>query len=354
MYVEKRTSKKSKKGYTWTVKFYYEDENGLKKRYSKSGFATKNEAMNYGLQAQQNISEDKSKPKKHKIDEAWQIWLKTNQKHLAKNTIDTKRRIYNVRIKPVFTKSMDSYTTNDIEKLINNMDLLKSTKLMIRSILKILFQIAVKEKWIPMNPVLEVRIQGAMPKKQKKDTISSEEFNTILEAVRNKKNISYARKQEYLLFLYIGYYSGLRLGEILGLKWEDINFEENTIRIARQKLSDETITETLKTRASYSSIPIALPLKEILTRYKKDQEGFIFTLNYLTVVKFFDNLSKKIGIYFHCHMLRHTFITNLIRAGVDPKTASLLARHSDTSTTLEIYTNMKEDDLKKGIQAAFG
>ena len=47
MYFQKRESKKNKKGYTWTVKFYYKDEYGIKKRFAKSGFASKADAEKF-------------------------------------------------------------------------------------------------------------------------------------------------------------------------------------------------------------------------------------------------------------------------------------------------------------------
>ena len=49
MYFQKRESKKNKKGYTWTVKFYYKDEYGIKKRFAKSGFASKADAEKFGI-----------------------------------------------------------------------------------------------------------------------------------------------------------------------------------------------------------------------------------------------------------------------------------------------------------------
>ena len=55
MYFQKRESKKNKKGYTWTVKFYYKDEYGIKKRFAKSGFASKADAEKFGIKKQQEL-----------------------------------------------------------------------------------------------------------------------------------------------------------------------------------------------------------------------------------------------------------------------------------------------------------
>ena len=53
MFVRKRTSKKAKKGYTWTVYIDYEDSYGVKQRYTKGGFQEKSEALNHGIEKQQ-------------------------------------------------------------------------------------------------------------------------------------------------------------------------------------------------------------------------------------------------------------------------------------------------------------
>lgn len=65
-------------------------------------------------------------------------------------------------------------------------------------------------------------------------------------------------------------------------------------------------------------------------------------------------VSKKTGIYFHFHMLRHTFISNLANNGVSPQIAKELARHSDIATTMNIYTHVNEDNQKQAINAVFG
>ena len=57
MFVRKRTSKKAKKGYTWTVYIDYEDSYGVKQRYTKGGFQEKSEALNHGIEKQQELKQ---------------------------------------------------------------------------------------------------------------------------------------------------------------------------------------------------------------------------------------------------------------------------------------------------------
>lgn len=61
MYFQKRESKKEKKGYVWVVKFYYKDELGIKRRFSKSGFTSKAEAEKYGIKVQNELEKNHGK-----------------------------------------------------------------------------------------------------------------------------------------------------------------------------------------------------------------------------------------------------------------------------------------------------
>ncbi len=64
-------------------------------------------------------------------------------------------------------------------------------------------------------------------------------------------------------------------------------------------------------------------------------------------------ISLDTGIHFHYHMLRHSYATNLIRNGVNTKVTMELVRHSDIRTTLNTYTHVNEEDLKKAVNKVF-
>ena len=65
------------------------------------------------------------------------------------------------------------------------------------------------------------------------------------------------------------------------------------------------------------------------------------------------NICKELGFDFHYHCLRHTFTTNLIDHDVKPNMTKELVRHGDIRTTLNVYTNVKEDDKSKIIESVF-
>ena len=125
-------------------------------------------------------------------------------------------------------------------------------------------------------------------------------------------------------------------------------------------MPDFEVSPKLKTQTSGNPIPIPTVLTDTMKSWKKDnpyplvvcKEDGTF-INPQTTRQSIRKIAKDMGIDFHPHMLRHTYITNLIMSGADPKTASELARHSSPTMTLMIYTEvndrMKTDVLEKAF-----
>ena len=161
-------------------------------------------------------------------------------------------------------------------------------------------------------------------------------------------------------------YSGLRIGEICGLKWKDIDLETKERSVERtvqrvytgQGVKSKVIATLPKTAKSMRRIPIAKNTLEILKENKKkyDENAFIttgeidrsfepFTFRYVykQALKQCDIPYKK----FHC--LRHTFATRCIRVGMDIKSLSEVLGHSNISTTMNIYVHSSYEVKKKYI-----
>ncbi|MFR4948165.1 tyrosine-type recombinase/integrase [Thomasclavelia spiroformis] len=64
-------------------------------------------------------------------------------------------------------------------------------------------------------------------------------------------------------------------------------------------------------------------------------------------------MANKLNIHFHFHMLRHSFITNLVKNDIDVKTVQELARHSNINTTMSVYTHIQEEQKKAAINHVF-
>ena len=236
----------------------------------------------------------------------------------------------------------------------------------IKKVLKNIFSYACKCCYIENNPVTLIDLTGIEAIKKRK-TITYQDLELVIEALKNRTCKDSFKNDSMVIALYIGYYSGLRLSEALALEKNDFDFINNEIHVNKQvdcigkHINEIGTTTKLKTNSSNATIPLAEPLKEKLIDWFKtnpynhvvcDVEGnYINDCFFATTLK---GISKKTGIYFHFHMLRHTFISNLANNGVEPQIAKELARHSDIATTMNVYTHINEDSQRQSINSVFG
>ena len=157
-------------------------------------------------------------------------------------------------------------------------------------------------------------------------------------------------------------FTGVRRGELLGLEWTDVDFEEKTLIIQRSSLYTQAkgvFTDTTKNESSQRTISISPELIEVLRRHKAEQDNMRCQLgdawihsNRLFVEwngapmspnKPYNILRRLLAKYklpaVSLHSLRHTNATLMIAAGTDIKTTASRLGHSQTSTTMNIYVH---------------
>ena len=159
--------------------------------------------------------------------------------------------------------------------------------------------------------------------------------------------------------------TGLRLGEICSLKWEDIDLEQMIIhvnstvqRIAMQDQGTKTVLMTTSPKSVFSvrEIPISEELKSLLTQIKKGNEEYVVGGDKPLEPRTYQHRLKKylrdIKIKeYNFHILRHTFATNCIDNGMDVKSLSEILGHSDVQITLNRYVHPTMDTKRKYIAA---
>ena len=239
------------------------------------------------------------------------------------------------------------------------------------------FALAVRRGYLAENPILRLH-PDELPRGRSQTeprTLTTDEVRRLLGACPRR----------YHLLLAVAVYTGMRIQEILGLVWEDIDFRRRVIKV-RAQLSRGTRANParrvdLKTKAGRRDIALSRELEPYLREHLREIEriaglprldAYVFAtangtpLNRNNVAK--RGLDKaadiaglnteglpKLGF----HDLRHTFASHLIRAGIDPVRASRQLGHARPSITLDIYAHEFDharglDDVRDWIDAAFG
>lgn len=230
--------------------------------------------------------------------------------------------------------------------------LLKSTIKIYVNKLKIIFNVCITNyNIIKINPVSGIDIGIDKIKKEKTALTKNQLDNLLYELSKLNSN-----KQIYFIAALLAGKCGLRVGEICGLKWSDIDFKNNKIKIDRQLKKSENkkwYLGPLKSKNSYRIIPMPTIVKKELLEYKSNNPiNFETLILNRSVDSLANNISKlftKLGYDISIHELRHTYATLLIANGVDFKTAAKLLGH-DVKETLKTYSHVNDDMMERASQ----
>ena len=229
---------------------------------------------------------------------------------------------------------------------------------------------AVRVRYIASNPA-----NGCILPKVRRDDIApleAEEVTAFSEAIKGNPS-------EAVFFVALN--TGMRLSEILGLRWSRVDFKNGMIKVDAQMLvkRGKDAERTLGTPKNgkprtFKAAPVVLDCLKAVQRKQKEwrlQAGeawnnaldLVFTneagqeIPHATIEHRFTRIMDSIGLEGHrFHDLRHTFATEAIRAGVDVKTVSEMLGHSSVAFTLDVYagvTSAMQDEAANRLQALF-
>ncbi|MCU7383198.1 tyrosine-type recombinase/integrase [Enterococcus faecium] len=235
----------------------------------------------------------------------------------------------------------------------------KKTMTITHSVLKNALNMAVYP-WglIKQNPMLYVKIpkyEARPTTKKDLKIISLEDFDHMLEIT--------PEGHPFYIHLNIGFYTGMRVGEVCGLTWDDVDFSNGTITVEKQMVKNDGawVYGTPKTSSSNRTIFIGQTLLAILKKHKKQQlenrmkygklyidsnavctkeDGELVTPS---VVKWNTRrISNALSLSFNFHSLRHTHATLLLENGAKMKEISERLGHSRISITMDTYSHVTD------------
>ena len=208
---------------------------------------------------------------------------------------------------------------------------------------------AVAQRIISVNPCQAV----ALPKVEHKEmqTIPAEQLQAFL---------TEAKASGVYEMYYIELATGLRRGELLGLKWGDIDWKNGVIKVKRQiaRVDGKVIEAPLKTKNSYRTVTISPQAVEVLKQQRaKTKDEFVFPspnggpISPDSVNNMLKRVLARAGISkVRFHDLRHTFATVALQNGVDIKTVSGMLGHFSAGFTLDTYAHVTTAAQKEAAQ----
>ena len=287
-----------------------------------------------------------------------QYWLTFNEKRKKKSTMAKYRFLAEKHILPelggVKMSELNETTVNNFinEKLktLSN-GYVRTMAIIIKSALILALNTETVKNFDPQ------KIAVPTAEKSKPQVLNFSEQKALENHIKN--NID-AENFGILLSLY----TGLRLGEICALKWQNVNLNEGVISVnfslvrVNENGKWAWETGTPKTPASVREVPIIEKLLPLFETVKNSSNSpFVVAkgdvpLNPRTLEERFEKAQRQAGIsHRNFHTLRHTFATNCVACGVDVKTLSEILGHTSVSTTMNLYVHtsfeMKKTQLNK-------
>lgn len=405
-----------KKGKKWYFRFYVKNESGNLVQKEYAGTESKSETEKMLRRAMEDYEEKRIVARGENITLGAMLdkWIEEEVKPgtLSNGTvISYQTTVRWIKKHPIAERKLKTVTAEHLQEFI---DLLsfggrkedgtkikaysKGYLLQVSAVLHGAFRFAVFPKhYITFDPMQYVVVRtgkedaglfsNSEEEKSDKSTITHEQYLSILELLGKKNNPA-------LLPIQIAYYTGLRIGEVCGLSWQDINLDEQylTVRRSMRYNSQRHKLELGTTkRRKVRTVDFGDTLAEIFRRAKKNQNveqlqrGACFHRNYYKrveekgrsyyevhslqnveeVPEDYEEISlvclRHNGVYespmtvssvcrkikrelpgmedFHFHRLRHTYTSNLLRSGASPKEVQELLGHSDVNTTMNIYAH---------------
>lgn len=404
-----------KRGNSWEYRFEIASIDGQRKQKTKGGFRTKAEAENAGIKAKAEYENAglTFEPSEISFADYLDYWYDNYVMYNCKYSTQTAyRSLIDLHIKPELGQyKLKSLTPIVIQEFVNRQyrcgKFAKNTLINITATLCGALQYAVNPaKMIKDSPAIYLKIPRIEGLKSKTDRgiVSQEDLDRMLERFEGSP---------YYYAILISYHTGLRIGEVYALTWDNIDLDNKTLTVCRSAYKRDEKKEgkkqrversawyfgTPKTESSYRTIIIGDTLVNALKKYKHEQleneikYGESYTVHYLKEEK--DDVGKtvqriisvekavpvdlpkvnlvmlkengqyssygsfkyasrvihyELGIPFNFHMLRHTHATILIESGANVKSVQKRLGHASIKTTLQTYVHDTEAMQKQTVE----
>lgn len=400
----------------WSYRFYITGEDGKPKQIERVGTESKAETERLLRQAIAEYEEKQfiAQNSNLTLADTMDIWIEEALKPSSFSNGTVREHIVKAnKIKryPIAQRKLKAITSDHLQAFIDSLcfggtapdgtqakPLTEGTVKNYMALLNKVFKFAIYLKRLITSNPMEYVVKRSKPansplfqEEKESPVLSREKYRLLTDYLRQHHNPA-------LLPIQISYYAGLRLGEVCGLTWEDIDLEEQCLTVRRSlgynstrratslgptkskkvRIVDfgDTLANILRSarveqaRESLGHGPLykANYYQEIVEKNRTFNDVHVLTRNKIppedyvpvhfvcvrhdgeynhpaTITSLCEDLSKNLSGLgdFHFHQLRHTYTSNLLRSGAQPKDVQELLGHADISTTMNIYAHAERD-----------
>lgn len=338
---------KDEKRNTWYCKCNYKDWLGESKSKMKRGFATKKDAQQWEREFMQRQSASMDM----KFASFVEVYFEDKAPRLKERSIMTKRMLFETKIIPYFgEKQMNEITPVDIIKWQNallNQDYKPTYLRMIQNQVTALFNHAERFYQLKENPCKKVDKMGRANAKEL-NFWTKDEYEQFIQGFTEEEEM-------YRIIFQMLFWLGCRVGELLALTSEDIDFEGGTVSISKtyyRRNQTDYITPP-KTESSNRKITIpnflAEEMKDFVDRqYGLTLEDRIFPITDRAIQKKMKQKTEQAKLKpIRVHDLRHSHIALLIEKGMQPLVIAQRVGHDSVNTTMNIYGHLYPNKQKQ-------
>lgn len=355
MQISWHLEKRYKTSWTIVIDLGRDPATGKQKRIYRSVKCNKKQAEQEAIRLVAEIQQGTyAEPGRTTLEDYLRQWLETAcVPRLAANTVRSYRTCIETHIAPRIGKLwLTDVQPRHIQGLYADMlqdGIGKRTIELTHVTLSSALKQAVRWQMIGRNPAEAAE----PPRPERKETVvlAPEKIGALMRAAK-------ASPIENLV--YVALSTGMRKAELLGLKWEDVDWSAGTIHVRRNlvRVSGKTILKDTKTRGSQRAIPVdPATLGRVRSMRVDSRSEFVFTrqngidpMDPYTVTHQFARLAKKAHLHgLRFHDLRHAHATVLLSQGVNPKVVQERLGHSTITTTMDVYSHVTPTMQKEAV-----
>lgn len=342
-------------GFAWVFRFYATDESGKRKRVVQTFDSVKYPTeRDVRLAVQGQLAAINAGTMAGKVSATFGTILDRYESEelpkLRHSTQTTNKSLIKVHIRPEW----EGHRISDVEALevkqwLDSLPVGPASKVRARNMLSHLFDLAMLWKYLPFgrNPMELVTVKGSTKRQKSIVIITPAQFKTLVEAL----------PEPYNLMVLVTGCLGLRVSETLALKWEDFNWKEGIVTIQRV-FTHGQIQNLPKSDSSGADLPVFPKLAQVLQEWhdgQKEESEYVFPSprtghpysDASILANFIKPAAKKAGIEgLGWHTLRHSYKTWMASAKINPAQMKDLMRHSDISTTMDVYGKTLTPELR--------